>query len=475
MKILSMTATFGCLDGATLTLHDGVNLLVLPNESGKSTWSAFLTAMFYGIDTAERAAAGRIPSKRRYQPWNGKPMEGILELELDGRTIVLQRTSQSGRPMGDFRAYDRDTGLELPELTGENCGQMLLGVERSVFLRTAFLSGTELAVSEEQSLSRRLENLAAGSDGTDSYPLAGQRLKQWKNRIRYHQTGQLPQTEEALRQLQQQLFALQPETVCPPENPDDILTRAQADLAEHRRLTANLGAGWLMAAAFCAVLAAVGSLLLTKWSCLLLLPAAVTVWLQQGKKRKNRAAARNILEYYGIEDPSQLLPTAVARRDALLSQGDRAALEAEKEKLECNIAELRHREAAIAMAQEALEQAHQTLAQTYAPQLTGMAGQHLAALTHGRYDGLILRRGMELLVRARESGLTHPVAALSRGTQDQIWLSIRLAMTNLLLPPHTPVVLDDALLTFDETRPASALDVLRTEDRQVLLFSCHAL
>lgn len=475
MKILSMTATFGCLDGASLTLHDGVNLLVLPNESGKSTWSAFLTAMFYGIDTTERAAAGRIPSKRRYQPWNGKPMEGILELEQDGRIIVLQRTSQRGRPMGDFRAYDRQTGLELPELTAENCGQMLLGVERSVFLRTAFLSGTELAVSEEQRLSRRLENLAAGSDGTDSYPLADQRLKQWKNRIRYHQTGQLPQTEEALRQVQTQLDSIVPEAACPAEKPDEILSRAQADLAEYRRLTANFGTGWLMAAAFFALLVVLGTLLLTAWSALLLLPVAVSVLLQHRRRQKNKSAAREILARYGIADPSQLLPTAVAQRDALLSQGDRAALEAEKEKLEEKLAELRRREDAITMAQAALEQAHRTLAQTYAPQLTGMAGQYLIALTHGRYDGLILQRGMELLVREGKTGLTHPVAMLSRGTQDQIWLSIRLAMTNLLLPPHTPVVLDDALLTFDEARTASALEVLRAEDRQVLLFSCHAL
>lgn len=475
MKLLSMTATFGCLDGAKLNLHDGVNLLVLPNESGKSTWSAFLTAMFYGIDTTERAASGRIPAKRRYAPWNGKPMEGLLELELDGRTIVLQRTSRSGRPMGDFRAYDRDTGLEIPELTGENCGQLLLGVERSVFLRSAFLCGSELAVTEEQSLSRRLENLAAGSDGADSYPLTAERLKQWKNRIRYHQSGLLPQVQQELRQVQAQLEALPPETEGASADPDEILNRAQADLAAYRRLTKEFGAGWLIAAACFALLTVVGCVILSKWSALLLLPAVTSVLLQQRRRRRNKIAAQTILDGYGIADPSQLLPTAVARRDALRAQGERAALEAEREKLLGRCKALCDRENAVAMAQAALEQAHQALAQTYAPQLTGIAGQLLSRLTDGRYDGLILRRGMELLVREAESGLTHPVAALSRGTQDQIWLSVRLAMTRLLLPPHTPVALDDALLTFDERRTAAALELLQTEDRQVLVFSCREL
>ena len=74
MKILEMTASFGCLDRQTLHLKDGLNTVVLANERGKSTWAAFVLAMFYGIDTAERAARGRLPDKIRYQPWNGMPM-----------------------------------------------------------------------------------------------------------------------------------------------------------------------------------------------------------------------------------------------------------------------------------------------------------------------------------------------------------------------------------------------------------------
>ena len=54
MKIKRMTATFGALEGATLNLEEGLNLLQLPNEGGKSTWCAFLRAMFYGIPTRER-------------------------------------------------------------------------------------------------------------------------------------------------------------------------------------------------------------------------------------------------------------------------------------------------------------------------------------------------------------------------------------------------------------------------------------
>ena len=50
-----MTATFGKLEGETLDLNQSLNVLCAPNEWGKSTWCAFLTAMLYGIDTRERS------------------------------------------------------------------------------------------------------------------------------------------------------------------------------------------------------------------------------------------------------------------------------------------------------------------------------------------------------------------------------------------------------------------------------------
>ena len=132
MTILRMRASFGCLQNAELTLAPGLNVLTLPNESGKSTWAQFLLAMFYGVDTGERAKAGSIPAKTKYKPWSGAPMAGEIELDWEGRIIILERTSRGRTPMGQFRAYEKDSGVPVPELTAENCGRVLLGVERSV-------------------------------------------------------------------------------------------------------------------------------------------------------------------------------------------------------------------------------------------------------------------------------------------------------------------------------------------------------
>ena len=44
MKINKVTASFGKLENESLTFHNGLNVIYAPNESGKSTWCAFLYA-----------------------------------------------------------------------------------------------------------------------------------------------------------------------------------------------------------------------------------------------------------------------------------------------------------------------------------------------------------------------------------------------------------------------------------------------
>ena len=50
MIIKKMTAHFGALEGKSLELGDGLNVIYAPNESGKSTWCAFLRAAVGGVE-----------------------------------------------------------------------------------------------------------------------------------------------------------------------------------------------------------------------------------------------------------------------------------------------------------------------------------------------------------------------------------------------------------------------------------------
>ncbi len=209
MKILSMTATFGKLEHRTLTLEPGLNIIHAPNEWGKSTWCAFLVAMFYGIDTGARTTKSALADKERYAPWSGSPMSGRIELQWNDKNITIERHTKGRLIFGEFRAYETDSGLDIPELTASNCGQLLLGVERSVFLRAGFLRLTDLPVTQDDALRRRLNNLVTTGDESGTGDKLAQKLKDLKNKCRFNRTGLLPQAEAEQELLQRKLNQLQ--------------------------------------------------------------------------------------------------------------------------------------------------------------------------------------------------------------------------------------------------------------------------
>ena len=209
MKIYSMTATFGKLNHETLRLEPGMNIIHAPNEWGKSTWCAFIVAMLYGIDTKQRSTDTVLADKERYAPWSGVPMSGRMELCWNGRDITIERSTKGRIPMGEFRAYETATGLDIPELTAANCGLQLLGVEKSVFTQAGFIRLPDMPVTQNESLRRRLNNLVTTGDENSAGDTLGQQLRDLKNKVRHNKTGFLPQAEYERDQLRSQIQQLQ--------------------------------------------------------------------------------------------------------------------------------------------------------------------------------------------------------------------------------------------------------------------------
>lgn len=209
MKIKRMTATFGNLEKATLTPDEGLTVITAPNEAGKSTWAVFLKAMFYGIDTKERDKAGYLADKNRYQPWSGAPMSGEVELEWEGRSITLRRTTNRSGPMQQFEAVYTATGDPVPGLTGANVGQQILGISKDVFVRSALVGQNSSAVTAVPELERRIAALATSGEEDVSASATQRTLKDWKNRRRSNRSnGIIPELEAELSSAEQTLHDL---------------------------------------------------------------------------------------------------------------------------------------------------------------------------------------------------------------------------------------------------------------------------
>ena len=201
-----MTATFGKLQGRTLELNEGLNILQAPNETGKSTWCAFLLSMLYGINSRERERAGFIPDKIRYAPWNGTSMSGRMDCRIGAEEVTLIRsTRRQTAPMGDFQAFYAQTNQPFPDLTGQACGETLLGVTREVYERSAFIRQSGLPITQDTGLERRIAALISSGEEDTSYSEAADALKKQLNRRRHNRTGQLPALEAELAETRRQL------------------------------------------------------------------------------------------------------------------------------------------------------------------------------------------------------------------------------------------------------------------------------
>ena len=704
MRIYRMRATFGKLEDQVLELQPGMNIVEAPNEWGKSTWCAFLVAMLYGIETRARTTQAALAEKEKYAPWSGSPMEGRMDLNWNGRDITIERRTKGRTPFGVFKAYETETGLEVEELTAANCGQMLLGVEKSVFTRTGFLRLNDLPVTQDEALRRRLNALVTTGDESGAGEALGAKLKELKNACRYNRSGLLPkaeaelaaledkqrelvrlnrdaqmigiyqeQTETYLRQLknhqaaiayqnaladqarvrvaeravtdavarrdrlegecsalpgkeateekrrqvrdlQQQWMAVQEERQALPQEPEEpekvvafegmepaeLLEKVQADAARYAVLWEKMEKkpvlGWicmilgLLAMAVSAalqlwVVLGLGALLLAfgmvaysgnrklyrdmkaeaealadsypwrepdRWmteaesylnrqnqyrsrlarhkaaqealdqrtsmvrqqlqevtqglelrQVLETLQQVIDHWSELEDARGDLKQAENYLQSIRAmaktavppeyEDSltlseletnqkigeytlrkSQLIEQLGKLHGAMNAMGDEQVLQTRIDGLRKRIADLEETAAALDIAQQTLAAATEQLQRRFAPRIAERAKDLFAKLTGGRYDRLNLTR--ELTVDAAAAGEMTMRSAQwrSEGTVDQLYIALRLAVAEELVP-DAPLVLDDALVRFDDQRLKNALSLLveATASKQVILFTCQ--
>ncbi len=708
VDILHLSATFGRLEHQELSLAPGLNVLYAPNESGKSTWGAFLRTMLYGLSTRER---GPLADKNRFMPWNGAAMQGRMDVSTaDGTYTILRDTKRAAAPMGEFSCTYTDTATSVDGITAQNAGEVLLGVPREVFERSAFIAQNSLAVEQDAELERRIAALITTGEEDTSYSLSYERLRKQLNRRKHNKTGLIPALEREIddiqltlreiaglesqaRQTQSELDTLErraaelrqqsaawqtlqrqtqaedydravraadeaarraselaaataalpsEQTVTLLEGQvaalqDDLNTltqqreataqtqreadEAQTSLAAHPlypadEATLRQRADAIKAGKTPSVLIPCfsGSLIVVASALAILFRTrgALPFWLfvgmaalggvatalavkfrrqavieNQKYAKMQRETLTHQMEIYlplraqavQLREEADRAQRAAAgaeescrrRLAALVTQvcafapsvtdlrGAQAALsDVRRRRAEVGLARQRAREAAlyrdalqkperftaetppvpalsrqevdaaltqvqsrltsersrfdtltgrirsldrssdlqdqlaqkrdqlaalqteydaITLAMEALERANTTLQNRFSPALGARAAEIFSAITAGRYDKVLLSRDFSLSAEASGDPVSRSIRLLSQGAADQLYLAVRLAICDMVLPAEkrVPLVLDDALVSFDDDRLRAALDYLLAESkkRQILLFTCQ--
>lgn len=110
----------------------------------------------------------------------------------------------------------------------------------------------------------------------------------------------------------------------------------------------------------------------------------------------------------------------------------------------------------------------------------GRASELFSRLTLGDFSGAradLDDEGQPVLAAVRAGGEHVPIAGLSDGTRDQLFLALRLASLEHYLDGHdpAPLIVDDACIQFDDARAKAALAALGelSERTQVIFFTHH--
>ena len=199
---------FGGLSGYHFCPEEPLEYLCAPNGSGKTTFAAFVCAMFYGLGSARtRKNLEEVPRKK-YKPWQQGTWGGWIRFAAGTKQYQIERTFSEKEREDTFALIDLDTGMVSQDYT-ENIGEELFGMTKATYQATAFMSWNHMRVEVN-------ENMRIGFfDGTQDTGLLKSKQAAAAIEAEYREykktgnRGELAQVTEELNRLSMQEWELE--------------------------------------------------------------------------------------------------------------------------------------------------------------------------------------------------------------------------------------------------------------------------
>jgi uncharacterized protein YhaN len=185
------------------------------------------------------------------------------------------------------------------------------------------------------------------------------------------------------------------------------------------------------------------------------------------------------------EELERELKDLLQRRGALVEQQRAAAADHSlaTKQIELNSVEEQINQAIEAWRERAavslfLERIREDYEKHRQPETLKEASGYLRQLTSGKYTRIWTPLAHDILFVDAADGQPLSVQVLSRGTREQLFVSLRLALVAAYARRgiHLPMILDDVFVNFDAGRTRTACAVLRDfarQGHQLLVFTCH--
>lgn len=202
MKLLSChIENFGKLKDCSLDFTDNVHIICEENGWGKSTFAAFIRAMFYGLE-GERKKSIEENERKRYKPWQGGVFGGWLRFQVGEKRYKVSRIFYDKESKDEFELRDADTNTITDDYT-KDLGKELFQISRDSFMRTIFIGQNGCETSATTDINARIGTLTDNSHDLNSYEAANSRLTGIINKLTpSRMTGSLAKRMDQITRLE---------------------------------------------------------------------------------------------------------------------------------------------------------------------------------------------------------------------------------------------------------------------------------
>jgi len=165
------------------------------------------------------------------------------------------------------------------------------------------------------------------------------------------------------------------------------------------------------------------------------------------------------------------------RREQLESAEELSALRQRSKGLQAELGEAANRWSALTICLRFLQEARRIYEKERKQPVVRESEYFFRSITNGRYEAIVAPHGEETIEVVGAHGGRYELDALSRGTAEQLYLSLRFGYIREFgrRARPLPVVMDDILVNFDPQRAQASISTMLelAERNQILFFTCH--
>ncbi|MCG8531452.1 MAG: AAA family ATPase [Desulfovibrionales bacterium] len=180
------------------------------------------------------------------------------------------------------------------------------------------------------------------------------------------------------------------------------------------------------------------------------------------------------------QEKAQLNETSISLRveqETLTSTEDQLRMRTASEALRAEADSLAKEWARYRIAEHLLMRARERFEREQQPEVVKQAGAFFNTITKGSYQKIFKPLGEDEVYAIAADGSRRKPEDLSRGTAEQLYLSLRLGhiLNHSAQNEALPVIMDDIMVNFDPARAANTAQTIAelSAHNQVFLFTCH--